>query len=332
MAAIFASCNKDNGINNISVIATPYTLYFCDTNGALWNTNDGVYFKPSIFPSDGVYSHAIMAEDSQNLIWIKDFTVFLSTNNGQNFNPTYSYADPSLDQTQIIYMRDWKRLYIASAINGVGNSGIVYNWSNGRKPAWRNDTDMIGPAAGTFHVSSYTQLKNGSLIAFDKTSGIVFIKNAVNATWNETVPSATGPSLPSGGNYTLGHYNNTLVAVDRSGVNGAWYSTNLGASWQQYTGLPNRPLYVASSPFDAALLVGTDSAGVFTLQTGVFAGSSSGLDNNVVVRGVAAKENIFVNGLTEQFIYIATNKGIFRSQDLGQNWVLVRPGNYYNIY
>jgi hypothetical protein len=50
------------------------------------------------------------------------------------------------------------------------------------------------------------------------------------------------------------------------------------------------------------------------------------------VTGVVGKQNIYKNGNVENLIYIATNKGIYVSSNMGQNWTLVVSGNYTAIY
>lgn len=335
-AVAFASCSKENGINNTTVIATPYSLYYCDSAGSLWNTNDGIYFKESVFPADGVPSLAI-ATAGPNLIWIKSgvpvgkITAHVSTNEGRNFNPSYTPINPAcFDQTCIMYVREKNKVYLATA-DGI-NSGIKVNAFNGvvdvaANENWIDDPEMT-PVSGVL-ITSFIQMKNGDLIAFDWTSRRLFVNNGSGSGWKENI--ATTP-LPGGSQFTITRFNNTIVAIDRSGVNGAWYSPNEGITWYQYTGLPNRKLYAVAAPFDANVLVGTDSNGVYVLQGAAFVPSSAGLTEATTVRSIVGKENIYVNGVSAQFIYIATSKGVYRSQDQGQNWVLVRPGNYFSVY
>jgi len=328
------SCSKDNSINNTTVIATPYSLYFCDSSGSLWNTNDGIFFKTSVFPSDGVPSLAILTADT-NLLWIKSgvpvgkVTAHISTDNGKNFNPTYSPLNPlSFDQTIALYSSDEQRVYIATG-DGIYN-GVKYNTMGGIPNQWVDDIKM--PIVPGTMITSFTELNNNTIVAFDWTTQRLFTKASATAPWIQQIQSTINP-LPAGGQFALGHYNNTIVLVDRTGLNGAWYSQNSGVDWFPYsTGLPKVPLNVAFAPFGSTLLVGTDSNGVFALQGSGFVSANGGLDIGTTVRSIVAKENIYVNGVSVQFVYMATNKGIFRSQDLGQNWIPVRLGNYYSVY
>ena len=52
--SLYSCTKKFDGVNNDMVVETPYSLYFSDTAGALYNTNDGktvkVLVKPDGFP------------------------------------------------------------------------------------------------------------------------------------------------------------------------------------------------------------------------------------------------------------------------------------------
>jgi len=141
-------------------------------------------------------------------------------------------------------------------------------------------------------------------------------------------------TLPIPALFTIGHYNNTLVAIDYSGLQGAWYSNDTGKTWAQYSGLPNRPLLSVASPFNQVLLVGTDSAGIYRLDgnTNTFVAANSGLTSNMVVKGITGKNNLYVNGNSQSYIYIATNQGIYRSVDNGSNWIHMFNGDFVAIY
>jgi hypothetical protein len=51
-----------------------------------------------------------------------------------------------------------------------------------------------------------------------------------------------------------------------------------------------------------------------------------------VVRGVVGKENIYKNGNVSKFVFVATNRGLYKSSDLGENWTKVVGGNFTAIY
>jgi len=332
MAIAFQGCKKFNDVNTDTVIVAPYSLYFSDSSGSLINTNDGNVFKPSVFPSDGYPSRAICIA-GDNLLWVKG-NAHISTNNGVNFNPTYTFVNPiAFNQSLILYAKDEDRVYMASS----EQRGIQYSDQKGQVKTWQSDSDFNKAiTAGSFLATSFTQLKDNTVLVYDFVRNRIFSKANKTAPWIESKPlPAPAKFLPAGHVFSLGHYNNTVVAIDYLGIGGAWYSNDKGVSWQQYTGLPtSRPLLSVASPFDGVVLVGTDSLGLYALQgtSTNFVYSGSGLGINSSIRGITAKENVYENGVAKEYVYIATNQGIYRSQDLGQNWVQVLPGNFYSIW
>ena len=98
-------------------------------------------------------------------------------------------------------------------------------------------------------------------------------------------------------------------------------------------GLPVKHiLHCTYAPFDKTILVGTDSMGVYRWDGSKFVASNAGLDDYTVVYSIVGKEDIFKNGVSKQLVYAATNKGLYRSEDLGVNWALVLPGGFVNVY
>jgi hypothetical protein len=85
--------------------------------------------------------------------------------------------------------------------------------------------------------------------------------------------------------------------------------------------------------FGQVLLVGTSQYGMFRVGNGtIFEQVNNGLESNLIVRNITANSDIYKNKAIKQYVYIATNKGIFRSLDLGANWIMVKPDNTVLIY
>jgi hypothetical protein len=328
MALAFQSCRKYNDVNTDTVIVTPYSLYFSDSSGSLINTNDGNVFKPSVFPSDGYPSRSICIAGT-NILWVKG-NAHISTNNGVNFNPTYlNVSSAAFDHSLMLYSADEDRVYLST------NNGIAYSDQKGQIGTWQNDANFATVAGIGVRPTSFTELSDNTIVALDPTDGSIYTKPSKTGAWVAVKVSAPNKPLPIKTKFFLGHYNNTIVAVDSAGKNGVWYSNNKGAGWQQYTGIPTtRALLSVGSPFDGVLLVGTDSLGMYAVQGSStnFVYSGNGLGISSSIRGITFKENIYENGVAKQYVYISTNQGIYRSQDLGQNWVQVVAGNYYNIW
>ena len=302
----YYSCTKINGINNNTVIETPYALYFTDTAGTLYCTNDGKTSK-QIFPADGFTPRALCVINN-NILMVKN-NLYISTNNGVNFNHAFDSVSSypfsacnglqlNLNQSMIIDIPGWNEAFITTnspdAANYLGVSfslyqgGIASSW-------WLDIPDTMGAIGnyGAFPIrmTSFTLLTNGVLCGYDAVNNRNFYRTQTTL-WNEctavldsAVYGAIGlPSNHSGiilphrdmlyggtdtaAFYSYGHYNSRLIAIDNKNCNtaGAYYSDDTGRNWMPYAGLPNRPILCVCSPFEEKCFVGTDSAGLYLLN------------------------------------------------------------------
>jgi len=326
---IATGCRKENGIDNNKVVRTPYGLYFSDRLGAMYNTNDGKTFRV-VFPTDGYNARAI-ATSGNNILWIKN-NLHVSADNGLNFNPgrlsTSGLVTPSPQakwQNMILDVPSQGRVYMATAnsTNGVAwseNNGIT--WDDDAAPAWEGGLSGLS-------IQSFSQLKNGELYAMDNSGPRLFMRKQKTDPWKEVVMVTPPPA----GKCYLSHFNNALIAVDVTGAGGIFYSDDFGLNWTNYAGVPsNQELFSVAAPLDQVLLAGTDSAGIYRLVGDTFQASNNGLMPFTKVYGIVGKQDIYKNEVIKQFVYIATSNGVFRSEDLGQNWTLVRPGDIRVIY
>jgi hypothetical protein len=363
------SCTKSvSGTDNNQVVETPYSIIFSDTSGAVYKSNDGKTFT-NIFVADGTPCRAICSQNG-NIFIIKN-NLYVSSNNGANFsvgnNFVASVTCPDifgnvtgLNESMIINIPDWYRTYVVSSDPSGANffgqslsiSGGVYGSWGDYEAVWDTFPGGIGIYLPIQFIS-YTRLKNGVLCALGLDAPVPAdyrnyiyrnfykIDTPNRDPWMEVTAGANGASrnmsgtpLPGSSFFTLGHYNNRLIAIDGRGQDGAYYSDDTGRTWVQYPGIPtNLPLLSVCSPFDQTSLIGT-SNGLYQLNnsTGAFQLNNNGLTNGIRVAGIAYKENVFKSGSTKQFVYLATNKGIYQSQDGGNTWVMTIPGNFTTIY
>lgn len=382
-ATVFFSCNKRvNGVDNSQIIETPYSLFFSDTAGSLFNSNDGKTVQRTLFKADGFPCRSIVTVNG-NILWAKN-NLFISTNGGKNFNESFDSLtnypfrtcdsmNYNLNQSMMLNIPDWGMVYTVSSNPDPSNYlGVVFSLNaGGARGSWWGDlpdtNGNIGAYTGNYPVTmtSYTMLKNGVLCGYDamhnrnfyrlKTS--FWIENTANP---DSIFEAVGTPGRRAGNrlphrewhypasgltstsdtfawYSYGHYNSRLIAIDNRSCNsgGAYYSDDSGRNWTGYAGLPARPLLCISSPFEEICLIGTDSAGLWFLNNNTNAWqqqTNTGLGKNLVVRNIAFKENIYKNGQHVKFIYLATNQGIYQSNDGGNHWTCTIPGNYVAIY
>ncbi|HRO41188.1 MAG TPA: hypothetical protein PL009_00030 [Flavipsychrobacter sp.] len=319
------SCKKSNGIDNNTVIKKPYGLYIGSNTGELLATNDGLTFK-TVFGVDRFPYRSIITSGPTNLLFVKG-NVHLSENNGQNFNPTYlQYATPGIFapwQSLILNVADHGRIYLSSM--DPATRGIVYSEDNGKR--WKADGEWEPGAIGGA-ITSFAQLSNGTLFSFSDANDSLYVRGDKNAKWTHYPQTKV---QPTGMSY-LSHFNNTLLLTDYNGPMGVQYSNDSGKIWTKYPGLPNRKLRVTHAPFGRVLLVGTDSMGVYRLENGKFVPSINGLETNTTVYSIVGKEDIYKNSIEKKYIYIATNRGLYRSEDLGFSWALMLEGDFGALY
>lgn len=324
-AFVGTGCNKSDGIDNETVIRTPYGVYFSDRLGALYNTNDGKAFK-TVFPTDG-YSARAISTSGVNILWIKN-NLHVSSDDGLNFNPSriggaLLNPNPAANwSSMILDVPRHDRIYVATT-TGTTN-GVAYSENHGI--TWQDD---ISWAVSGVAPQSFAETKDGRLYALDNNGPRLFERLNKLAAWTEvTMNTALPPAT-----YQLSHFNNTLVAADVNGAGGVFFSNDYGVNWYNYPGIPtNQEIFSINAPFEQVLLAGTDSAGIYRLNGNSFEPSNNGLAPFTKVYGIVGKQDMYKNEKIIQYVYIATSNGIFRSEDLGQNWTLVRPGDFRTIY
>jgi hypothetical protein len=242
--------------------------------------------------------------------------------------------------------------------------GVAYNNNYGKQGNWSIDNgyDTIPGNVGSMPVRmvSFALMPNGTLAGLaiaddpvlpDYTSFRNFYNNGPTnpySFWEETTGSLVNANLPTAGVtlppnainpdtgfFTLGAYNSRLIAIDQKGNCGAWYSDDLGRNWAPYSGLPkNTPLLCINSPFNQICFIGTYGQGLYYLSpnTTTWMQVTSGLTSNLIIWGITYKQNIFKNNTKINYVFLATNMGIYKSVDNGLHWVLTIPGNFRNIY
>lgn len=315
------SCKKENGIDNNNIIRTPYGLYFADNEGAMFNTNDGISVK-KIFNTDGYIQRSIVTSGS-NVLFVKR-NLHLSTDNGDNFNPTETTVNPlALWQSVMLDVPGHDRLYLCST------SGYGVKFSEDHGKTWVTDSEWdTATVKAPMLPHTLAQLKGGDLFGFSNTNQRLYKRTGKTAKWT----MVTTNSLPVH-SYFLSRLNDALVATDISGADGVFFSNDKGSNWTRYGGLPaGVPLMATYAPFDQTLLVGTKGMGVFRLESGNFVASNNGLLPNTTVYSIVAKSDTYKNNIVKQYVYIAGNTGLYRSEDGGKNWIQMIQGDIRLVY
>jgi hypothetical protein len=303
----FAGCHKKvNGINNNTIVETPYVLYFSDTAGQVFYSNDGISIHREVFQPDGFPCYALIVSGN-NILFAKN-NLYYSSNNGVNFNHSYDSLrlrpDTAVDglpinlnQSMIIDVPGSPNVMYTTSrqIHNVPAGhynyvGVAYNNNHGTAGNWSLDNgyDTIGVGRMPVKMISYTLLANGVLAGLAIDSDDIHYRNFYNTTptdvysrWSECTGSALGAPSDTNGSplppnaaipdtcaFRYGHFNNRLIAIDMKGRQGAWYSDDSGRIWSKYSGLPPMtPLLCVYAPFEQICLIGTHRHGLYILHS-----------------------------------------------------------------
>lgn len=320
VAALFVmGCKREAPDFNNQIINKPYSLYLVDSFGEVYLTNDGEKFQ-TLFSPQGEPGRAI-ATSGENVIWAQRSNGFWARDTGDidklQFNPIrMAISAVAFNQSMVLNVPDHKMIYMASNLG----RGVIFSDSNGVDGTWRVDNSWDQAITGDILITSFTQLDNGKVIAYDFLHNRIFNKANATDVWYEK----TINGLPAG-KFFISHIQNRIVAADSSGTSGIYYSDDLGENWTAYTGLPAGAQVLCMEPaFRQTLIVGTSNHGVFRLPLNStnFESANVGIDRGASIQGIAAKSNFYKNDKTAEYLYLATTKGLYRSQDVGRTWFI----------
>ena len=312
---LLTSCNKEADFDNGTAIRTPYSLYAGSEDGMIIHSTDGESFK-FVFPSDG-YGPTQIAASGQNLLIIKD-NLHLSTNDGQSFNPVLRTLRKFNWQSMIYNHAPFNQIYVTTS----EGKGVKVSKDNGL--TWEND--IFNPALPSlFQVSSFAGLENGKAFAYSNVSNITFVKSQADVQWEPVTTITFNPTL--GSEYYLFSAYNSLYMADYNGKGGVWVSTDEAVTWTKLLNnmtLPSDVKYTgAVAPYgNKVTVIATEKDGIYRSdEEGVFK-KTTGLPTGTEVRSLAKKVNIYKNNSVKVYIYAATDKGIYRSEDGGKSWFI----------
>jgi len=320
------SCKKESsiGIDNDKVIKTPYNVYAATDQGWLVNTNDGLQYS-SIFPADG-YAPGAIVTSGNNLMFLKK-NLHLSDNNGRNFNPVFFNLRLQPWQEMIVDAPKQGRVYVTST----QGKGVSYSEDHGK--TWTEDVNWSTVLPSKFEVNSFAATNDGAVYAFSNTNLLLLKKENPGANWE--VVTSEGLFPVDYGDYFLTTNGTALYLTDYGGKQSSWHSEDNGVHWGRYSraGLPRgRKQYSAAQATGGPLLTGVDSGGVYRVEGDRFVPSNGGLEINTTVYRIVVKKNIYKNDVVNEFVYIATNTGIYRSEDKGFNWDKMSFEQFDGIY
>lgn len=313
---IASGCTREplTGVDNGSVIKTPYSLYAAKQDGMVIQTTTGESYK-FVFPPDG-YPAAQLLTAGGNLMMTKGTTIHMSTNEGKSFNPVYTNIRPFPWQSCLYYHAPFGAVYTAST----EGEGVYFSQDFGA--TW--EADIFLPGLPSLHqVNSFAGLDNGDLYAYSNVSNLIFHKTSVTTNWTPVTVTTHIPAI--GTNYYLTSAENTLYLTDYNGTGGVWMSQDGAASWTKLSGnlvLPNDVKYTGTAaPYGTnVVVIATETDGIFRSDENGEFQVTTGLPRGTKVNSLSRKVNIYKNDAVKVYIYAATSSGIYRSEDGGDTW------------
>lgn len=339
--SLYSCVVRTENLDNINIITKPYSLLFADDLGEIFTTFDGERIN-NLRTTDNIPVEALGTTGEFRLMVKENGTILFVDDGGQgdnvNFNPVYTSINPNAFGNSMMinlpgYVTDSAvkdRLYIASSDpDGIG---IAYSDDNAAvdSPWYLVSGDAF---IGSSSVTSFTQLLNGTLVAFDDVNRRVWSKASFGDPWvANTGAGLPGAAVGGSGRMYITHQGNDILAVMTQAVapdNGIWRSSDGGNNFDRLPDILvddipidfSEDITCAEAPFGKVVIACTESNGIFRLDgQGKWSRANVGLEEGTSINAIVYKDNIFKNDKVGEYIYIATSKGVYRSDDLGQSW------------
>lgn len=329
LALLGSGCKKYNQIDNSGTVKTPYTLFMGGFYGALHKTNDGLYFN-NLFPTDNSCIRQIIVADS-NILYLKE-NLYVSQNEGKSFQVCNQNVIPYVDAfykyyfpNTGLYNKSERKVYICV------ENGLEVSTDLGK--TFSAETNWASPFPGGKMPTSVTLTNNGTMYLMVD-SNDQFVK-LPGGQWAAVAQDGVNDLPTDTTQWYVSKSNDTLFAVDFNGRNGIYYSTNFGSDWSTIAGIPKkRKILFAHQPeFSNNFYVGIDSGGMYRLDgTNFFFNSvGAGIPWSAKVSFVEGKRIIYRTDVIRNYLYAATDEGLFISETGGLDWRLLRSGSYSTL-
>jgi hypothetical protein len=330
-ALVLSSCDKYNNISNTNTIKKPYALYMGGMYGNLAKTNDGELFDWPQKAGTTHFSNGLLTTENRIIhlrkhIYVADATKPYHAPVQQNnwlVRGTIITNDSFGGNYLNIYCHDKSRneVYVSTT------NGLVIS-TNGGKDAFILDGKL--PPTGLGFPTSIVQLSNDKLYTWDETSKKVCRRDLpVSGVSQNWVTTAAALPTANSQRWMLGSQVDRLWAVEKRMYNQPRYSTDEGVNFTSASGLPDSATVTLAktTKVNGDFFIGIDSVGLYRYNkaSNKFLLSNGGLPQNIRCFDIVSKRNEYVSGETKDYIYLATNLGLYMSDDDGKNWVLKQP-------
>lgn len=322
-----SGCQKYNQIDNSSTVKTPYVLYIGGYNGTLHKTNDALYFN-TLFPTDNSTVRQVLAADSMLLYMKQNF--YHSKDEGRDFKvsnvgatiPFYDLFYKYYLPNTALFDKIEKKVYLCTNTDSLSLTGTELKMSTDLGQNFNDEVTGIKP-------NSITQLDNNDLFVIEDTT---VARKIGTGPWT-IIPSDTAHLPSDTALWYVAHASDTLFAIDYRGRDGVYYSIDFARNWIKCIGVPKKhKILFGHKAQGSAFYIGIDSGGLYRLNGNTFASTSAGIPWYAKVSFVESKRVVYRTDRERNYLFCATDQGLFISETNGLDWKLLKTGSYSTLY
>ena len=264
------------------ILAGVTSTFGFNTGGVFRSTTQGNAWVAIGLPTSQVYS--LVSQGSN---------IFAGTEYGASFSPdqanSWFYIRQGLPISDPVTAHVYAVATNGSIVLAGTENGVYYSTNAGAQ--W-NATNLT-------NIDVLSLLIYGNLFFAGTTDG-VYISSDNGLTW--TLAGLSGHYV-----YALAAKSNYLFAGTDDGI---YLSTTNGASWASSSaGLTTPYVYALAASIDA-IYAGTEHGVFVSVDNGSnWQAANNGLPSSIVVKAVAAKDNLVLAGTYQHGVYISLNKG-----------------------
>jgi hypothetical protein len=320
-------------IDNTGTLLAPYTLLVGSTNNSLYKTNDGISFD-FIKPGGGSWSQSVMAVDT-NIVFVNNSINVGSGMRLPFYAPQTQTGFPVLIKNGTIYKQGYPNMSFYDAAN---KNAYVCGLFELRES---NATGIVGtwnasPFTGTVPATPTSVAKTANGDVFTWTIGGKLYKKTGGLGNFTQVTITTAPPTAAGQFYFLSAVEDKLLLSDYTNTAGIYYSTNGGVTWSILAGIPlgNDVTFGKGMQYTNQYFTALDTIGLYRWDYGNNILVREGLDlpKNIRIYDMVSKRNVYRTGLSKIYYYLATDQGLYKSDNDGNNWTMIKSGEYSALY
>ncbi len=324
-------CNPSESGTNLDAVISPYRLFLGTANGDVANTNNG---------SDYRYYSQGSGVSINSILTVNDYLFFGTSlisrqkEGDKTSNVVYGNSgDPvfnPLTGGNIIYAEDEGVIYAATD----GASPVIYSTDMGNTWNSYGDAEFVSGSNDADGATSVVHIDGGktyfadTYISNNRTQKFFSKNNGSQTGWKEI----NTPNLEDNTLYRLATSGTTLLAYDVFGIEDLVFYSTTGATdltTTKQVAVPADAGIIFSVEFyeDQYLYLCT-TGGLFRMDTrnNLFTKLNFPEVGQTAVPDVSFKKTIYSSGNEKVSLFVATENGLYESEDFGESFTKIYDG------